>query len=654
MMSPETIGRYRIKSRIGKGGMATIFLAHDPLFGRDVAVKVLPREFLHDPSFRGRFEREARVIATLEHPAIVPVYDFGEDTGQPYLVMRYMRGGSLADRLENGPLPVDQSAYVVGRIGSALDHAHKKGIIHRDLKPANILFDEYGEPFLADFGIVKVAESTANLTGGGILGTPAYMSPEQVHGDQQLDGRSDIYTLGVILFEMLTGQMPYRADTPAKLMMAHVLNPAPRVLDLNPDLPPACNTVILRAMAKNRDERYTTAGAMARMLSGTDAETISSGSTAEAQTVLEPLPTPTPAPAGTPPPGTPPDVQTPPPYRSPTPAPAAPAKSGSGRSRLLIPILGGVVGLGLCCLITLVVVSQFGGLLEGTPTAVAETERTATLPATGEVTPTPTIDNATPTADAPATAAAAATATEIAQERATVDARTAATATARAGEQATAAAYADATATAEEGLSALAALAVSAVTDITAGQPVFGPVEGSLLHLEDGFIEAEYAPDVVLADFVAEATFFTPYSRLEGSWDFGFMFRDMDTDDQYRLAIESNGLWSLGNRVGDDFELVDEGEVDNLDTSVGGANTLLLYAQGDDGYLFLNGEFIARMDLAQRLEAGEIAVATGLYEGDEVEGAETVFIDFTIWAIETAGLDAIFPVADRPEWVLGL
>ncbi|MCA9993652.1 MAG: serine/threonine protein kinase, partial [Anaerolineales bacterium] len=206
-MEPQNIGRYVVKSRIGKGGMATIFLAHDPMFGRDVAVKVLPREFLHDPSFRGRFEREARTIAALEHPAIVPVYDFGEDNGQPYLVMRYMRGGSLADRLQKGPLSVTEAAHILDRIGAALDHAHQRGIVHRDLKPGNILVTPDGRVKVLDFGVARVARSpdataSLHLTTGGLLGTLAYMGPEQIIGDQ-VSTSTDVYALGVVLFQLL-------------------------------------------------------------------------------------------------------------------------------------------------------------------------------------------------------------------------------------------------------------------------------------------------------------------------------------------------------------------------------------------------------------------------------------------------------------------
>ncbi|HLB48918.1 MAG TPA: serine/threonine-protein kinase, partial [Anaerolineales bacterium] len=176
---PEQIGRYEIVNELGKGGMAVVYLARDPFMKRQVAVKVLPRQFTFDPQFRARFRREAEAIATLEHPAIVPVYDYGEHDDQPYIVMRYMPGGSLADRMAKPRLPLDEVAALFTRLAAALDIAHERGIVHRDLKPGNILFDQWGEAYLSDFGIVKMTEASAAYTGSGIIGTPAYMSPEQ-------------------------------------------------------------------------------------------------------------------------------------------------------------------------------------------------------------------------------------------------------------------------------------------------------------------------------------------------------------------------------------------------------------------------------------------------------------------------------------------
>ncbi|HMR63331.1 MAG TPA: serine/threonine-protein kinase [Anaerolineae bacterium] len=254
------IGRYEIREELGRGGMATVFRAYDPRFQRDVALKIIPKEFLHDPSFVTRFQREAQTIAILEHPAIVPVYDFGEEDGQPFLVMRYLPGGSLTDRLAQGPLAWDESLRLISRLAPALDEAHKQGIIHRDLKPDNILFDHHDEPYLTDFGIAKLTEDRSQVatTGNVIIGTPAYMSPEQANGED-LDGRSDLYSLGVILFQMLTGRLPFEANSPIGVIMQHLTQPVPDINAYRPNLPGGCAAVIQRVLSKLREERYNTA-----------------------------------------------------------------------------------------------------------------------------------------------------------------------------------------------------------------------------------------------------------------------------------------------------------------------------------------------------------------------------------------------------------
>ena len=252
----EKIGRYNVIAELGRGGMATVFHAYDPRFERDAAIKVLPRALQHDPQFRTRFEREAKTIALLEHASIVPVYDFGEDDEEPYIVMRLMTGSSLSEKLENGPLDVEEALKIVHRLGGALDIAHIKGVIHRDLKPGNILFDQYGSAFLADFGIARITMADEGMTGSAIIGTPAFMCPEQIQGEKTIDGRSDIYGLGIILYYMLTKEMPFQAETPAKVMMIHILDPAPDIHTARSDLPAGVSAVINKALAKDPDERY--------------------------------------------------------------------------------------------------------------------------------------------------------------------------------------------------------------------------------------------------------------------------------------------------------------------------------------------------------------------------------------------------------------
>jgi predicted Ser/Thr protein kinase len=263
-MSERKIDRYEIKAELGRGGMSTVYHAYDPLFQREVALKVLPPQFLHDPTFKQRFILEAQTVAALEHAAIVPVYDFGEIKNIPFLVMRYLPGGSLTQRLKKEQLlPLSETVRIIQRLAPALDEAHARGVIHRDLKPDNILFDQRNDAFITDFGIAKLSESRTDLTTGGlILGTPAYMSPEQASG-MDLDGRSDIYALGVILFQMLSGRLPFEAKTPVALIMQHMTQPIPPILEVNPELPLSMEDVITHALAKDREERYATAAALA-------------------------------------------------------------------------------------------------------------------------------------------------------------------------------------------------------------------------------------------------------------------------------------------------------------------------------------------------------------------------------------------------------
>jgi serine/threonine-protein kinase len=266
-MQPEKIGIYEIKSELGRGGMATVYRGYDPRFEREVAVKVLPQELLHaDPQFRLRFEREAKIVAQLEHSAIVPVYDVGEADGQPYFVMRYMSGGSLAERIKADVFTIDEAIQILGAIAPGLDEAHSKGIVHRDIKPSNILFDKRGNPYISDFGIAKLSQAQAgNVTGSAIIGTPAYMAPEQAQGIE-VDGRADIYALGIILFEMLTGKQPYEADTPMAVAIKHITDPVPQIRQRNPKLPEGMETIIQKAMAKNKNDRFSTAVEMTNAL----------------------------------------------------------------------------------------------------------------------------------------------------------------------------------------------------------------------------------------------------------------------------------------------------------------------------------------------------------------------------------------------------
>src|SRR5215510_3143850 len=268
-MSPDKVGRYKIKSELGRGGMATVYRAHDPSFNREVAIKLLPREMLHNLVTRARFKRELKLIASLEHPAIVPVYDVGgEDDHQPYFVMRYMSGGSLSEMIRKERFSLRDAALIIERLAAALDHAHSKGIIHRDIKPDNVLFDASNNPYLSDFGVAKLTAAPVSMTDASsndAMGTAAYLSPEQARGEE-VDSRADVYGLGAILYEMLTGEPPYQGNTVIGVALQHVNDPVPNVLKIRPDLPGEVDVIIKTAMAKNREARYATALDLAREL----------------------------------------------------------------------------------------------------------------------------------------------------------------------------------------------------------------------------------------------------------------------------------------------------------------------------------------------------------------------------------------------------
>jgi hypothetical protein len=235
--------------------MAAVYKARERESGRMVAVKILSPQVAENPLFLQRFRREARVVKGLHHPHIVPVEDFGEVGDYAYIVMPYLQVGSLADRLAQGPLSPPEGGRVMAQITGALANAHQQGIVHRDVKPSNILLDDQGNALLADFGLAQIHDASISLTGSALLGTPAYVSPEQVRGDP-VDARSDQYSLGIVLYQLTTGQLPYEAETPMAVLLKQVNEPMPRPRLVNANIPESVERVILKATAKDPDDRF--------------------------------------------------------------------------------------------------------------------------------------------------------------------------------------------------------------------------------------------------------------------------------------------------------------------------------------------------------------------------------------------------------------
>jgi serine/threonine protein kinase len=259
----QLIGQYRILEPIGQGGMASVFKAYHPKLDRVVAIKMIHQNFLDDESFVARFEREAQIVARLEHPNIVPVYDYAEHNGLPYLVMKFVEGSNLKSVLSGGPLMFSDVAHVMNAISSALDYAHSQGILHRDIKPSNVMLDLKATPYLADFGLARIVTGGAStMSMDMLIGTPYYMSPEQARGDTELDARTDVYSLGVMLYELLTGTVPYSGTTPYSIIHQHITAELPPLRSFNAALPVALESVINRALAKEREARYPSAGEM--------------------------------------------------------------------------------------------------------------------------------------------------------------------------------------------------------------------------------------------------------------------------------------------------------------------------------------------------------------------------------------------------------
>jgi len=287
----ENVGPYRVVEKLGQGGMATVYKAYHASLDRYVALKVLHPAFKEDPDFLERFQREAKVVAGLEHPNIVAVYDYSEHEGTPYLVMRFVEGETLKARFARERLHIEEILYIVESIGGALDYAHQRGILHRDIKPSNIMLSNDGKIFLTDYGLARIADTgESTLSRDMVLGTPQYISPEQARGDLMLDAGTDIYSFGVVLYELIVGRVPFSADTPFAIVHDHIFSPLPMPRDINPQVPEAIERVLLKTLSKSRADRYATVGDMVRAFKAAVAEAGEAAVDAAADVATKSLP----------------------------------------------------------------------------------------------------------------------------------------------------------------------------------------------------------------------------------------------------------------------------------------------------------------------------------------------------------------------------
>ncbi len=272
----RTLGGYRILRKLGQGGMAVVYKAHEESLNRVVALKVIAQHLSDNEQFITRFQREAQAAAQLSHPNIVQIYAIGEDDGVHYFSMEYVKGRSLAEVIEEeGFLTAARALPIITQAAEALAVAHDAGIVHRDIKPANIMLDPDGRAKVADFGIAQISTETRMTQSGMLVGTPEYISPEQCHGEK-LDGRSDIYALGITLYQLLSGRTPFDADTPAALVLQIVDGPIPPVGELNPTIPPGVQAIVAKMMHTDRKQRFQSAEDLIHALKETDTRPVTS------------------------------------------------------------------------------------------------------------------------------------------------------------------------------------------------------------------------------------------------------------------------------------------------------------------------------------------------------------------------------------------
>jgi serine/threonine protein kinase len=384
------VGAYTIIEKLGQGGMATVYKAHHAKLDRFVAIKVLHAAFKDDESFLRRFTREAQVVAKLEHMHIVPIYDYAEHDGYPYLVMRYIEGETLKQTLNRGALSRKEIVRMISAIASGLQYAHDQGVIHRDIKPSNILLTPKGGVYITDFGLARITQAgESTMSQDMIMGTPHYISPEQAKGHVELDGRTDLYSFGIIAYEMITGRVPFQADTNYAIIHSQIFDQPPAPSSINPHISSPMEAVLLRMLAKEPADRFPDAAGFAAAFKQAALELPSAVTPASAHKPK--LPDPTAGVTQMAPPQTVeaappdlPDLSTAPEATITSPAPA------QKKRRKWLPVIGGVIGGMLLCLVLLIIAGRINqnNLAASTATAVAQLTAAAQAAPTETVAPT--------------------------------------------------------------------------------------------------------------------------------------------------------------------------------------------------------------------------------------------------------------------------
>lgn len=609
-------GKYKIAQLLGRGGFGAVYRAEQIHLGGAVcAIKeLLPDPHATLPEIQQaatQFQLEARMLAELSHPALPKVTDFFFEGNRYYLAMEFVPGETLEERLKRNvtPLPEAQVITWMEALCDVLTYLHMRqpAIIHRDVKPSNIKITPSGELKLLDFGIAKMLSAgTSTATAARAVSAP--FSPLEQYGKGKgTNTTSDIYATGVTMYRLLTNHLPPEAPDRAN----EAVTP-PR--QLNPNLSPNIEAVILRAIAEKQTDRFQNAGELKRAMSGA--------------MPTYPQPASAPHPSSVMPVQPPQFSQHPSGYVQPATNSKSPAVSG-----VLVGV-GAAIGLLLLVAIVtglFVIGSQETAKQQATATAqvqatlIAHANSTATAQAQATMTAEA---NATATARVQATMTAEANATATAQARATM---------AQASLAATAQAIARSTGMAQDNAMAMARATQTAQANATASArasaTLYGPFAGNLTHLANNNIPTKFA-NISVRDFVAEVRFFNPYERSLRRWDYGMGFRNTGSNQDFRIAIDSDGDWFLFLRDGSvgGGSVSPNGRLDNLDTSRNGSNLLRIEVKGSTGSFWVNGKFISTLDISRKMVAGDVWVGTSFFDGNTIKDEVTKYDGFTIWA----------------------